>query len=348
MPGPRAHTVRGPVAVAELGPTLVHEHVLLDFRCRYHPAPDERELAPQQPAPADRWRLVRRPAGYEMNLVRTDLEEAVAELEPFVAAGGRTIVDLTTLGLGPDPAGLRILAERVGVHLVAGTGVYIGDSAPAWVHDADETELAEHFIDELTTGGAEEVLRGVIGEIGVEQFAPVELRCFDAATTAQIRTGAPLFVHVLSGIRAGDRPAVERLVTRYLDHGGDPAKLVLCHQDGTGDDPLHQDRLLALGVTLAYDTFGFESNLVRPDGFVQLPSDGQRVREVARIVATWGPSQVVLSHDLCYRMMLRSWGGWGWTHLFHNIAPRLEVAGVGPTEMEAILVGNPARLLALG
>ncbi len=348
MPEAVAHTVRGPLPVSRLGRTLVHEHVLLDFRCRYHPAPDEGELAAHQPAPADRFRLVRRPAGYLVNLLREDLDEAATELGYFAAAGGGTIVDLTTLGLGPDPVGLRTLSERVDVHLVAGTGVYIGASAPTWVHDAPVAALAEHFCDELLTGGAEGVLRGVIGEIGVEGFTPVELRCFDAATIAQRRTGAPLFAHVLSGIRPGDRPAVEGLVERYLDAGGDPAKLVLCHQDGTGDDPAHQDRLLARGVTLAYDTFGFESTLVRPDGFIQLPSDVQRIREVNRIVQDWGPSQVVVSHDLCYRMMLRSWGGWGWTHLFDTVAPRLEAAGVGADALRSILVENPARLLALG
>ena len=112
------------------------------------------------------------------------------------------------------------------------------------------------------------------------------------------------------GIRAADRPQVERLVEQFIDAGGDPAKLVLCHQDGTGDDVAHQDRLLVRNVTLAYDTFGFESTLVRPAEFIQLPTDSQRIAEVSRIVADWGTDQVVLSHDLCYRMMLRSWGGW--------------------------------------
>lgn len=342
------HTVRGPVAADRLGVTLVHEHVLLDFTCRYLAAPDEPELVATQPALVDRHRLLARPAGYRVNLLRHDLDEAATELGWFVDAGGGTIVDLTTHGLSADALGLRTLAERQDVHLVAATGVYIESSAPDWVRTASAEALADHFVEQLLEGRPDGVLRGVIGEIGVERFSPLELRCLSAAADAQARTGAAVFVHVLSGIRRADRPDVERLVDRYADDGGDLAKLVLCHQDGTGDDVAHQDRLLARGVTLAYDSFGFESTLTRPDGFVQLPTDSQRIAEVARIIADWGTAQVVLSHDLCYRMMLRSWGGWGWAHLLSTLPPRFGRAGVDRNQLDRLLIDNPARLLALG
>lgn len=342
------HTVRGAVSPAALGTTLVHEHVLMDFRCRYTPAVDEPDLEQIQPCLSDRHRLVSRPAGYQVNLLRQDLDEAAQELGYFQQAGGGTIVDLTTLGLHPDPLGLLTLAERLDIHLIAATGVYIDRSAPDWVHQSSVDSLADYFVEQLTTGYPEGVMRGVIGEMGVEHFSPFELSCFTAAAKAQARTGAPVFAHVLSGIRPDDRPGVEDLVQRFVDDGGDPTKLVLCHQDGSGEDAAHQDRLLGRGVTLAYDTFGFESTIVRPDGVVQLPTDERRIREVARILGKWGPDQVVLSHDLCYRMMLRSWGGWGWAHLLASLPSRFDAAGVGSESLTRMLVANPARLLALG
>jgi phosphotriesterase-related protein len=341
------HTVRGPRPATSLGMTLVHEHVLMDFTCRYVAAADEGELCVEQPALVDRHRLLTRPAGYRVNLLRRDLDEAARELDYFVAAGGGTIVDLTTLGLHPDALGLRELADRADVHLVAATGVYIGESAPPWVREASVEALADHFTAQLLDGHPDGVLRGVIGEIGVEDFSDVELRCLTAAAKAQTRSGAAVFVHVLSGIRPAVRPQVEELVDLFVDAGGEAAKLVLCHQDGSGDDVAHQDRLLGRGVTLAYDTFGFESTLVRPDGFVQLPTDTQRIAEVARIVRDWGTDQVVLSHDLCYRMMLRSWGGWGWAHLLRTLPPRFALAGLDGSTMERLLIANPARLLPL-
>jgi phosphotriesterase-related protein len=137
------------------------------------------------------------------------------------------------------------------------------------------------------------------------------------------------------------------LVERFVNRGGDPSRLVLCHQDGSGDDLGYQDRVLQLGVVLAYDTFGFECRLKRPDGDLQLPSDAQRIREVARIVQDWGPDQVVVSHDLCYRMMLESWGGWGWTHLF-GLRDQFAAHGIDTSVFEHLIVDNPARLLTLG
>jgi phosphotriesterase-related protein len=340
------NTVTGPVTPADLGVTLVHEHVLIDFRCRYVPADDEAELALAQPDPADRHRLLSRPAGYLVNLLRTDRDEAAGELAAFRAAGGGTIVDLTTLGLGPDPVGLRELSVATGVNIVAGTGVYIGRAAPDWVRDATVDALAARFAHEITAGGSEGVLRGVIGEIGVEDFSDLELRCFEAATQAHRHTGAPVFAHVLSGARPNDRGRVIELVERFIDRGGDPARLVLCHQDGSGDDVAYQDRVLGLGAVLAYDTFGFEVRLRRADGDLQLPTDDQRIREVARIVHEWGPDQVVVSHDLCYRMMLQSWGGWGWTHLF-ALRERFAAHGVDEATFRHLIVDNPARLLTL-
>ncbi len=72
-------TVTGPVDATALGVTLGHEHVLLDG-----------------------WEMFR---SYDVILD----EEAVAvdELRALHAAGGRTVVDCTTIGLGRDPAALR-------------------------------------------------------------------------------------------------------------------------------------------------------------------------------------------------------------------------------------------------
>ncbi len=54
--------VTGLVAGKDLGVTLPHEHLLIDFSCRYSAAADENELGPQ-PQLGDRWRLLREPPG---------------------------------------------------------------------------------------------------------------------------------------------------------------------------------------------------------------------------------------------------------------------------------------------
>src|SRR5215216_759412 len=89
-------TVLGDVAPEELGPTYAHEHLLT------------------------------RPAGEQVrddtDLVLDDEQRAVAELRTFVQAGGRALVEASTAELGRNLAGLRRLARRTGVHVVAATG----------------------------------------------------------------------------------------------------------------------------------------------------------------------------------------------------------------------------------
>jgi 5-phospho-D-xylono-1,4-lactonase len=81
-------TVVGDVAPEELGPTYGHEHLLT------------------------------RPAGEqvrgELDLVLDDEQRAAAELQTFVRAGGRALVEASTVELGRNPAGLRRLARRRG------------------------------------------------------------------------------------------------------------------------------------------------------------------------------------------------------------------------------------------
>ncbi|MGH7107778.1 MAG: hypothetical protein ACREFT_14865 [Acetobacteraceae bacterium] len=140
----------GLIAGDQLGITLPHEHLLIDFSCRYVPAPDAGQLGPQ-PQLADRWKLLRQPAGYRANLDGAGIESAIAECQHFINAGGRTIVDLTGLGLGPNPKGLREIASRTGLNIIAATGYYVDAALPEWVRKASVEELAKRLIDDIRT-----------------------------------------------------------------------------------------------------------------------------------------------------------------------------------------------------
>ncbi len=144
--------VTGLVAGKDLGVTLPHEHLLIDFSCRYSAAADEEELGPQ-PRLGDRWKLLREPAGYRVNLIGTSVESAIVECGHFMAAGGRTIVDLTPRGLGDDAVGLRRIAEATGLNVIASTGYYIDAALPEWVRNAGVGELADRLVSDVQTGG---------------------------------------------------------------------------------------------------------------------------------------------------------------------------------------------------
>lgn len=344
MCGKYAITVNGMVRPEDMGITLPHEHLLIDFSCRYSAAADEGELAAQQPALADRWRLLRTPAGYKVNLDGTDLDQSVAEALWFKKSGGRTIVDLTGVGLGTDACGLQEVADRSGLNVIAATGLYIDSSLPDWVREASVEELAQHLVDDITSGGHEGIRRGAIGEIAIETATELELKCLRAAARAQSRTSAPCFLHVMSGILPSFRPLTDELIAIYREEGGEIDKLVLCHQDGSGDDLAYQERLLSQGLWIEYDTFGSEGVFAFGETYIQLPTDTQRIAELAALIERGHIGQLLISQDVCYQTGKRGWGGHGLAHILDSLAPRFAAAGIGQDRLMNLMIDNPARL----
>ena len=342
--GGHALTVDGPVLASTLGVTLPHEHLLLDFSVRYAPIPGEEELHSPL-AIEDRWRLTRHPAAHKMNLVGVDIENSIREANYFRAAGGRTIVDLTPIPLTPGPAGLRTVSARTGLNVIASTGYYIDASLPAWVRTATVQALADHLVEDIVTGGPEKIRRGAIGEIAVETASDLELRCVRAAGRAQHRTGAPCFFHVMSGILPAYRGPNEHVLDAYLEEGGDPKRLVLCHQDGSGDDPNYQIGLLRRGFYLEYDTFGSEGVFAFGPKYLQLPTDTRRIQELKVLIDAGFASQLLISQDVCYQSAKRTWGGWGMAHILDTLWPRFLAEGVAEPVLRGIMRDNPARLL---
>ncbi|HEY5101378.1 MAG TPA: hypothetical protein VII70_01240 [Steroidobacteraceae bacterium] len=343
--GKSAICVTGLVRGEELGVTLPHEHLLIEFSCRYSPAADEAELGPQ-PRLADRWKLLRQPAGYRVNLIGTSIDSAVEECSHFIAAGGRTIVDLTPRGAGDDPVGLRRIAEMTGLNVIASTGYYIDAALPEWVRTASVTQLADRLVSDVQTGGSEGVRRGAIGEIAVEGPTELELRCVRAAGQAQARTGAPVFLHVMSGILPAYRDSTAEVIELYRREGGDLRRLVLCHQDGSGDDPNYQAALLERGIWLEYDTFGSEGVFAFGEIYIQLPTDSQRIGELAALIKAGFQSQLLISQDVCYQTGKRSWGGWGLAHILDTLKPRFAAGGIATSVFDSLMRDNPRALFA--
>src|SRR3954447_10882443 len=90
---PRVMTVRGPIPPEEMGPTLPHEHVLVDF-------------VGAKAASRDR---------YDADEV---FRIALPHLRRVRDQGIRTLVDCTPAYLGRDPALLRRLSEASGVNIL--------------------------------------------------------------------------------------------------------------------------------------------------------------------------------------------------------------------------------------
>src|SRR6185437_872660 len=118
----RVQTVTGTIEPAALGKTLMHEHVLCDIT-----PPSQAAAAASDPEITleNVWAInygrVKHAGKYRLD--RIDI--AVKEVAAMVAAGGKSVVELTCGGLRPDPMGLVEVAARSDANIVMGCGYYV-------------------------------------------------------------------------------------------------------------------------------------------------------------------------------------------------------------------------------
>ncbi len=356
----RAMTVLGPVASDELGTTLTHEHLLFD-QIDYVRGPVDAEAARYDDAKVEMrylGALRRRPGLIPDNGRNSDPELASREMKLFKEAGGGTVVEVSSRGLGRDALGLKRIAESSGVNIIAGCGYYkVAGHPPDMVERSVEDVTAE-IVRELESGIGDTGIRaGVIGEIATGaplydvpfdvwdlrdhvDMAPAEEKVLRAAGRASIETGAPVSVHIYNY-----RP--NRLAHHALDilssEGTDLERVAICHLD-TRPDPDYVASVADRGAFVEFDTFGMEQ--YNDMTLSQAVRDTARIKLVVDTVERGYADHILLSHDVCWKMLMVEYGGWGYAHLSKHIEPRLLAAGVSADDIHAMRVANPARWLA--
>ena len=77
------------------------------------------------------------------------------------------------------------------------------------------------------------------------------------------------------------------------------------------------------------------------------PSDREYALAVARLAEADYLDQLLISQDVCYKINLTRYGGYGYGHILCNIKPMLKDLGVSEEEIDTILVQNPKRILTI-
>lgn len=300
-------TVLGPIDDADLGITQPHEHLLVNLY-----------------GTVQLWNY----SAFE------DEGLAIEELAAYRSAGGRSIVDTTTIGIGRQPEGLRRIAEASGVNVIMGAGWYREQVYPPEIARLSVNGLAEVLVREILEGVGETGVRaGVIGEIGTELefISPAQERVFRAAARAQRLTGVAITTHCQRTGRLGPEQ-----VEILFEEGVAPDRIVIGHH-GDKRHVEHELGLLEQGVFVQFDHVGF----------VSLQPDEQRARNVKAILDAGYGHRLLLSQDVCFPHQLRWYGGIGYGYLLEVFVPMLLDVGVTRDQVEALLVTNPAAVLAI-
>ena len=337
-------TVLGPVSPSELGPTMTHEHLLIDFLCMFNPPPEATARArAYEPITLENLGWVRYNSyANRDNLLLGDVETAIEEASLYKRAGGGTIVDATTIGIGRDPLGLARIARATGLNVIMGAGYYVDAVHPEGMDTLAEPDIAAQIVADITQGvGDTGVRAGIIGEIGCTwPLTANERKVLRAAASAQRETGAAILIH------PGRNEAAPREILDVLaESGADVGRTIMGHLDRT---VAKFDTLMDLarsGCYLEWDLFGNESSYY-PLSDISMPSDAQRIDVIAKMVAEGYSERVVVAHDVCTKHRLVRYGGHGYGHIVENIVPRMR-RRLSAQEVDAIVVQNPARILAL-
>jgi len=310
-------TVLGDVAVASLGVVFAHEHLLMTRGWPLRNEPD--------------FRL-------------DSVDAAVAEVERFRSAGGSALVEMTPLGFGRDPDGLRAVAERTGAHVVACTGfhklTYYADDH--WLHRYPVETIADLLAAEVTDGMDRYGLVGPVVErsaarAGVVKLAteyhragPVVEQLAEALGLVHARTGVPVATHTDKGTMGHEQ-------LDLLERAGVPPDAVVLGHIDHNPDPVLLAELAARGAYLAFDL----------PGRTKYAPDSASVALLAAVAERGATGRLLLGSDLARRSYWPAYGGGpGLDYLLTRFVPRLRAEGLGHLA-DAALRDNPRRAFAL-
>jgi phosphotriesterase-related protein len=303
-------TALGPVATTELGPTLMHEHVVT-----------------RSPGVQENW-----PHLWDRSGILDIAERKMADL---YSRGIRSIVDLTTVDLGRDIDLILGVARRSRVHIVVATGVWWMPQRYFSAHGVDA--VADLFIRDITQGIANSGVKAAIIKCATDTagVTPVIDNVLRASARAQKATGVPISTHTWAAGRTGE---MQQAI--FAQEGVDLSRVIIGHS-GDSEDLGYLRGMMERGSIIGMDRFGLENFLTtskRVDVVARLCAEGYAGKMVLSHDANcW-------SDMLSEEAKRRTRPLWHYNHISDDILPALRKAGVKEDQIEQMLVRNPRAI----
>jgi phosphotriesterase-related protein len=314
------NTVRGPVDAAQLGVTLMHEHIFV------------LSTEIQQNYPEDWGDEERR------------IADAIQRLNKLASLGTGAVVDLTVVGLGRYIPRIQRIASQTPLHIVVATGLYTYNDVPFYFHFRGPGTVlgGEELMTEMFVKDIEEGIAGTGVKAGILKCAtdapgmtPGVERVLRSVAHAHRRTGVPISTHTHAGLKRGLEQ--QRL---FREEGVDLARVVIGHSGDT-TDLAYLEELIANGSYLGMDRFGIETIL----------PFAERVNTVAQLCERGHAGKLVLSHDAaCFNHWLPERDlpailpNWHYLHIHDDVIPALRERGVSDAQIHRMLVENPRAI----
>ena len=172
-------TVNGPIDPEDMGMTLPHEHIMVDF-------------IGVDSTGARRYRQ----------------DEVVDRVAPYLlelkAAGVRTFIDCTPMYIGRDVSILKGISKITGLHILTNSGLYMGPYIPEETFSVEPKVLAQQWINEHEQGiDGTDIKPGFIKTaVHAGRLIKVEQKIITAAALTSIHTGLTITTHTEDAVAA--------------------------------------------------------------------------------------------------------------------------------------------------
>jgi len=301
-------TTRGAVRADQLGVTLMHEHLMVDFL-----------------------------GAAKVNKNRYDQAEvfrvALPHLKRAAELGCRTFVDCTPAYIGRDAWLLQRLSRAAGINVITTTGYYGAANdkfVPAHAYRESAEQLAARWTKEFDGGIEGTTVKPGIIKIGVDAgpLSAIDAKLVRAAALTHLRTGLTICSHTGDGVAAMEQlDVIAKLGVR-------PQAFVWVHAQNEKNRDVHA-RAAERGCWVEFDGISQESAR-------------QYAETLKQMVGLGFLNQTLISMDAGWYHVGEPGGGKfrGYESLFLDFLPALR-DGLNETQVKQLLIGNPQKALTL-
>jgi phosphotriesterase-related protein len=298
-------TVNGPVTSGQMGITLTHEHILVDF------------------IGAD-----------SINNSRWDRTMVINKSLPYLRQakelGCRTFIDCTPDYLGRDPLILKSLADSTGLNIITNTGfygAYNNKYVPGSALNESSGQLAERWTKEWENGIDGTGIKPGFIKIGVNKDSLSEFhkKLITAAARTHLKTGLTIASHTGPAI-----PAFQQL--EILDQEGVAPDAFIWVHALNEKEPANLIKAAKMGAWISLDKLN-EKNVEEHMNMIRILKQNNLL------------NKVLLSHDAGWFDPAKENGGnyRGYATLFEKLIPALQNENFSENEIKQLLVINPAK-----
>jgi phosphotriesterase-related protein len=309
----RIQTIRGLIPAKQMGLSLIHEHVFLDWA-----------------------------GALKMNPAAWNNDSATAVILPYLRAmqkyGVKTILECTPNYIGRNPRLLARLADSTGLQILTNTGYYGARwdlHIPTSALRENVDQIAQHWIEEYEQGIEGTGIRPGFIKIGVDgdsTLSAIDERLVRAAARTHLRTGLSIVAHT------GPDQLALRQVEILAEEGVALQAWVWTHAQG-GTDAVRA-QLARQGAWISLDGLGWVNPAERNGDSTALMN---YVNAILYLKKTDLLHRLLLSHDAGWYTHGEPGGGrfQPYTLIFTHLLPLLRQYGVTEQEIEQVLVQNP-------